>query len=350
MPLVESLQGHGTGWCIAGETTAQHYLSRGDFYIYYSYDQQGKPTIPRSAIHFTDNKISEVRGIAADQNLDPYINNVVDEKLEEFPNKEEYQDMKRLTEIDNRYQKAKNLTKEDLKFLYEVGKPIKGFGWKKDPRIGKILEKRNIKKDLSLVFDCKEDEIGTKKEDFLGGEKELKFFYGHLDLQSITSAEGLKLPESVWGRLDLESLTSAKGLKLPKSVGGDLFLRSLTSAKGLKLPESVGGGIFLDGLTSAEGLKLPESVEGSLDLESLTSAEGLKLPESVGGGIILDGLTSAEGLKLPESVGGDLDLYSLTSAKGLKLPESIGGDIYLRNLKEKDKRKLRKKYPDLYIE
>jgi len=39
MPLVESLQGHGTGWCTAGESTAQAQLQGGDFYVYYSYDK-----------------------------------------------------------------------------------------------------------------------------------------------------------------------------------------------------------------------------------------------------------------------------------------------------------------------
>jgi hypothetical protein len=36
MPLVESLQGHGTGWCTAGETTAKTQLDGGDFYVYYT--------------------------------------------------------------------------------------------------------------------------------------------------------------------------------------------------------------------------------------------------------------------------------------------------------------------------
>ncbi|BDU72340.1 hypothetical protein [Mesoterricola silvestris] len=83
---------------------------------------------------------------------------------------------------------------------------------------------------------------------------------------------------------DLHSLTSAEGLKLPDSIGGWLDLRSLTSAEGLKLPDSIGGGLDLRSLTSAEGLKLPDSIGGWLYLSSLTSAEGLKLPDSIGGG------------------------------------------------------------------
>lgn len=77
MPLVESLQGHGTGWCTAGESTAQTQLAGGDFYVYYSNDQAGRPTIPRVAIRMADDRIAEVRGIAPEQNMDPYIGGVV---------------------------------------------------------------------------------------------------------------------------------------------------------------------------------------------------------------------------------------------------------------------------------
>ncbi len=46
VPLVISLQGHGTGWCTAGESTAKLQLKAGDFYVYYSLDGDGQPTIP----------------------------------------------------------------------------------------------------------------------------------------------------------------------------------------------------------------------------------------------------------------------------------------------------------------
>ena len=50
MKLVNSIQGKGTGWCTAGEETAKIQLSNGDFYVYYSYDSNNQPTIPRIAI------------------------------------------------------------------------------------------------------------------------------------------------------------------------------------------------------------------------------------------------------------------------------------------------------------
>ena len=62
-------------------------------------------------------------------------------------------------------------------------------------------------------------------------------------------------------------------------TSGDLNLRSLTSAEGLTLPESVGGSLYLNSLTSAEGLTLPQSVGGSLKLRSLNYEDRQKLRE-----------------------------------------------------------------------
>lgn len=107
-PLVDSLDGHPLEWCTAGIETARSQLAGGDFYVYYSLDENGEPTIPRVAIRMDSNRIAEVRGIAPDQELDPFIADVVAEKMQEFPDSESYvrraADMKRLTEIDERVQ------------------------------------------------------------------------------------------------------------------------------------------------------------------------------------------------------------------------------------------------------
>jgi len=265
MLLTNSLQGHGTGWCSAGESTAELQLQAGDFYVYYSYDKQGDLTIPRIAMRMQGSSIAEVRGIAHEQNLDPHIidTNILDNKLKEFPDGERYKkktaDMKRLTEIDRKNTAGGELTKDDLRFLYEIDSKIEGFGYQKDPRIEEIIAKRAIKADISFITGFTEEQISTTQKEALEGG--IKYHYGDLDLRSLTSAEGLKLPETIGGGLYLGGLTSAKGLKLPETISGDLYLFSLTSAKGLKLPETIGGGLYLDSFTSAEGLKLPETIQ-----------------------------------------------------------------------------------------
>ena len=281
---------------------------------------------------------------------------ILEEKLKEFPDRDKYlkkeNDMKLLTLIDKKVNDNIDLTLEELKFLYEIDGQIIGFGYRKDPRIEEIKRKRNERKDYSLIFNVKEEEVALSQKEWLNNPEKFKALPGSIDSLYLTSAEGLVLPQLVGGNIELRSLASAEGLVLPKSIGGDIDLRSLASAEGLVLPESIGGKIYLNSLTSAEGLVLPqhvrginlsslasaeglvlpESIGGSIDLRSLTSAEGLVLPKSIGGKIYLNSLTSAEGLVLPKSIGGDIFLDSLTSAEGLVLPESIGDDILLRSL------------------
>lgn len=122
--MTESLQGKGTGWCIAAESAAKTYLKNKDFYIYYSKDKHGKPTIPRAGIETEGEKISTIRGIAKEQNLDPYIVDVIEKKLDEFPDKEKYKkktaDMKLLTQIDNKQKKEEKLTRDELSLFMRL--------------------------------------------------------------------------------------------------------------------------------------------------------------------------------------------------------------------------------------
>jgi phage protein U len=382
--LRDSLQGYYTGWCTAaGENFAKDQLAGGDFYVYYSLDKNGEAKVPRIAIRMDGkDKIGEIRGIADNQNMEPEMMSILEEKLKEFPDRDKYlkkeNDMKLLTLIDKKVNDNIDLTLEELKFLYEIDGQIIGFGYGKDPRIEEIKRKRNERRDYSLIFNVKEEEVALSQKEWLNNPKKFKALPGNIDLGSLTSAEGLifpkqvggnleldnlvtteglVLPESIGGSIDLRSLTSADGLVLPKQLGGGIDLRSLTSADGLVLPQHIGGNIFLRHLTSADGLVLPQHVDGdiylsslvsadglilpqhvgnSIDLSSLTSADGLILPQHIGGYINLSSLTSAKGLVLPESIGGRIDLSSLASAKGLVLPQHVGGDIYLRSLASAD--------------
>ena len=324
--LRDSLQGYYTGWCTAaGENFAKSQLAGGDFYVYYSFDNNGEAKIPRIAIRMDGkNKIGEIRGIADRQNMEPEMMPILEEKLKEFPDRDKYlkkeHDMKLLTLIDKKVNNNIELTLDELKFLYEIDSKIEGFGYEKDPRINEIKNKRNIKKDCALIFDVKEEEVALSQEEWEENQNKFKIFVSDLYLYGLTSADGLVLPQSVVGNLFLDNLTSAEGLVLPQNIGGNLDLRSLDSAVGLVLPQNIGGDLYLYSLASAEGLVLPQSIGGDLYLNGLTSAKGLILPQSIVGNLFLDNLTSADGLVLPQNVGGNLDLWYLTSAEGLVLP------------------------------
>ena len=324
--LRDSLQGYYTGWCTAaGENFAKDQLAGGDFYVYYSLDKNGEAKVPRIAIRMDGkDKIGEIRGIADNQNMEPEMMPILEEKLKEFPDKDKYlekeHDMKLLTLIDRKINNNIDLTLDELKFLYEVNSKIDGFGYKKDPRIEEIKSKRNGRRDYSLIFNVKEEEVALSHEEWLNNPEKFKALAGNIYLRSLTSAEGLVLPQYVGGNIDLSYLASAEGLVLPQYVGGSIVLDSLTSAEGLALPQHVGRDIVLYSLTSADGLVLPQHVGGYIDLSHLTNADGLVLPQYVGSSINLSSLTSADGLVLPQHVGGDIELNSLASADGLVLP------------------------------
>lgn len=58
----------GTGWCVAGESYANEYLSKGDFWIYTENDK------PRIAIRLTgDKKVEEIRGHHNNKDLKKYL-------------------------------------------------------------------------------------------------------------------------------------------------------------------------------------------------------------------------------------------------------------------------------------
>ena len=265
MPLWESLQGKNTGWCTAGKETAKNQLMCGDFYVYYTKDENGEYKNPRIAIRMDGtNKIAEVRGISKNQNLESNMELITDKKLEEFPDKDKYKkkvhDMKRLTLTEEKQKNNQDLSLDDLKFLYEVDSKIEGFGYQKDPRIEEIISKRDKRKDIACTYSINEDEIAFSKKEWKENKDRIKVYYGDLDLSRLKSAEGLVLPNTINGYISLKSLTSVKGLVLPDTINGGLYLESLTGAKGLKLPNTINGVLDLGGLTSAKGLVLPISL------------------------------------------------------------------------------------------
>lgn len=138
--LFNDINGKGTGWCTAGGIkTARAHINGGDFHVYYTKDREGNYTKPRIAIRMKDNQIAEIRGISENQNIETNMEKVVDKKLEEFPDGDEYKkkvkDMEMLTYIYTKHENKGELTKTDLRFLYEIDDKITGFGYARDPRI-----------------------------------------------------------------------------------------------------------------------------------------------------------------------------------------------------------------------
>ena len=280
--LVKSLQGKGTGWCTAGYETAKKQLHDGDFHVYYTKDKEGNYSQPRIAIRMEGSKIGEIRGIAEKQNLESEMENILSEKLKEFPDKEEYlkkvHDMEVLTKLYKEH-KGRALTKEELRFLYEIDTKIVGFGYEKDPRIKEILDDRDFKKDLSLVFGCSEDQVSNDTFDSWYYNKSIVCFYGDFG-RGIASLDGryFKFPQIVVGNVKLPEAESAKNIVFPEIVtGGYISLRNLRKADNVKLTQNLCNSLDLSALEEANNVVLPQSCD-TLFMYRLESVEGLVVP------------------------------------------------------------------------
>lgn len=332
--LCDSLQGKNTGWCTAGYKTAESQLSSGDFYVYYTKDENNEYTNPRIAIRMNENsEIAEVRGVGKEQNLEGSMNDIADKKLEEFPDKEEYKkkvnDMKRLTEIEQKAKKGEELTKEELIFLYEINGKIKGFGYTEDPRIKEIIEKRNIKSDLSFIYSIGENNIATSLSEF---NKDTVVYYGDFDPLEV-SDENFRNLKVILGDTDFRKLESAEVLNNLLIISGDACFNNLKSAKGLNNLQRIGGGAQFESLESAEGLNSLQKIGGYAQFESLESAKGLGNLQIIDGDAHFSKLESVGGLNSLQRIGGIAFFESLESAEGLNNLQRIGDNAHFESLK-----------------
>ena len=162
--LAGSLQGHGTGWCTAGESTAEIQLKSGDFYVYYTKDEDGKDSVPRVAIRMENGQVREVRGVNPQQELEPKLFDITLDRLKNLPGGDVYlkkaEDMRRLTTLDNKLKAEPDaeLSKDELAFLYETDGAINGFGYARDPRISELRSRRDAASDLAKIFDLDPDD------------------------------------------------------------------------------------------------------------------------------------------------------------------------------------------------
>lgn len=161
--LRSDIIGKGTLWCIENRKDAKEILENGVIDIYYSYDEEKKPTIPRLAIVSSNKNIKEVRGIGHSQNIEPFMEDILERKLLSYNYNEKVNKIltntRRLTYLTEK----ENYSKSDIEFLYEIKEKIGFFGYSKDERIEKLKAKRNMQKDLAYYFDCQEDEVALRK-------------------------------------------------------------------------------------------------------------------------------------------------------------------------------------------
>ncbi len=343
-PLYVSLQGHGTGWCTAGESTAKQQLEAGDFHVFYSTDASGKNTIPRIAIRMQGDEIAEVRGINGNQELEPALIDSAKEKMGTLPGRERYEkksaDMKTLTVIERRVHAKEDLTMKELRFLYEIDIEIEGFGYKKDPRIEEIRQERNKKQDYATIFGCIPNEVSLSgldsnlndgtiiaenlySQDVLAKfPKNLKYVVGRLDFSnSGLQSKNLGQLESISGDANFRA-SQLQSLGQLKNIGGEADFRDSHVADLGEL-ESIGGGAMFAG-SQIKDLKHLKRVGGSANFEQ-SQVQSLGELQYIGGTAFF-GNSQIKDLGQLESIGGGLDLTD-SQVQSLGKLKSVGEGI-----------------------
>ena len=393
--LATSLNGYNTNWCTKAEGTALAQLSCGDFYVYYTIDKNGEYKVPRLAIRMEDENIAEIRGILQNQNIEPELKDILEEKLEEFPDKDKYykkvEHMERLTDIYRKQKKNVELTVDELRFLYEIDEHIVGFGHRHDPRVAEIIAKRDTYEDLSKIFGydikAREDnyisniskgimmdptdplfpKVTVRSLPFLDNINNMNYpdiVIGDIRLGGVESVRNTKLPTRVNGRLYSDgnirsgsvyigvgtNKTILENVIFPDEIGGQLsvaakvmkdvkFSRLVHGDVSIKvenytnitLPEEVEGAFTLD-IKYVQDIELPKLVRKAITIKSLSpTIHSLKFPD-ICWSISLPDIIYGYGLVLPKMLQDDLELRRLTYANDMVLPETVGGVVDLSAL------------------
>ena len=169
--LYDSLQGKGTGWCTeASLETAKTQVKNGDFYVYYSKDQNGKYTNPRIAIRLLGKNSldgGEIRGIDHSQNLEEEMIDILEKQLKEMSFLEprsvrehmrKIKDLRTLSEIKQKTLNHQILTADELLLLY-TGRF--GFGHEPSKLQERVINRRNIQEDWRRLQEMGEDAIAV---------------------------------------------------------------------------------------------------------------------------------------------------------------------------------------------
>lgn len=186
--LCDSLRGKNTGWCTDEYELAKEqicgsaYYPGGDFYVYYTIDENGDYTNPRIAIKMKHkNEFNEIRGVGPNQNLEEGFELVLVNKLNEFDIDDDTKkywvklslDSRELTRLLQKTKRKEKLTLEEIKFVFLFPKNEE-FRWNNYEKLEKIKSTLVITDRVLLLDAVKhyEDSLQYASED-LKNDKDL---------------------------------------------------------------------------------------------------------------------------------------------------------------------------------
>ncbi len=313
-----------------------------NIYIYYTKDDKEKYTEPRIIIAIDNSyDIECVIGIGLNQGIENSMASIVEEKIQSFPGNEKYKkiahDITLLAKLEYKTNNNMKLTKKELKFLYEIDSKIECYFYEYhnirycDPRIIEIRNKRNVKKDLAYVFDCKEENIGTNITDF--DTNKIIYYYGSLEWEKEFVPDTFKDLKRIIGDAYFSNLTNEKGLNTLRNIRGGASFPNLMSAKELEKLRYIGRDAEFNSLPKAEGLNSLVYIGKNAEFPNLISAKGLDSLQIIEEMAYFPKLITSEGLGSLQSIGREAYFYRLTSAEHLCNLKYIGFGFIFEKLK-----------------
>jgi hypothetical protein len=262
--LTNDLRNKRSYLCIAQSSHATTYTQRGPVLMLYFKDKEGN-MIPKAAIATNkDGQVYEVRGTYnANEDIDPEITDILEAKLNTLPNgensKQKIEDSKTLLSIQLKLKRQRPLNKQELKFIYEIDRPIDIFGYQnsKNEIIQNIKSTRNKTEDARIVLSdtdtpLRPEQIATNKDEV---NEDTKVYIGQLypnifkQLPSTIEHIYTSFPE---GKVYIKEIEIPKEEKSPqqheqeiKSQGTQMSQWGEDVLKGANLKEGLGKKIKL---------------------------------------------------------------------------------------------------------
>lgn len=186
-------------------------------------------------------------------------------------------EIQRLKEI----KRKKDLTKEDLEFLYNIHYHITDNDVYNEAK--SMTLKRDKLEDLTVIFNCSKDQIGFNEYELKEG-KEFKYFetmyvLQHIKINGYAELEKITFPEYINGSIEISGVDDIRYKQFSKDIKGELVLKDTKYMEDVFLPEKISYALKMRRLENCKNVKFPKSVYGPLIINKLKSLKGVIVPQ-----------------------------------------------------------------------
>lgn len=177
--------------------------------------------------------------------------------------------------------RKKDLTKEDLEFIYNIHYHITDNDVYNEAK--SMTLKRDKIEDLAIIFDCSKDQIGFNEYELKEG-KEFKYFEAmytlrHIKIKGYEELERITFPEYFNGSIEISGVDEIRYKQFSKDVKGELVLKDAKYMEDVFLPEKISFALKMRKLEQCKNVKFPRKIYGAVSIDKLKTLDGIIIPE-----------------------------------------------------------------------